>query len=545
MNVQGSGHERPQAANAAPAVAGTGVKGSYGRWRIVGLTKHWASEHTSEIFWAFVFAVLVGYALELYFEQPSPYKIYVVADPDTDSETLKTFQSEARKDHVARIGRVKIRVQLEILPDQGSQTAAQKAEELANRADTLLVIQHGRSQKVLHSVQAYFGARPQVPLITTVATDDDLLTPCLPGPGQAPAMPQRKDTSCFDGDWFNSLTQNSEPFAPLLQLSPANEVQGRSAVQFAAKWNERHFMVVLGSDPNDQSYTDDMAKAYSSAIREAHAVLAGVFRMNAPPTESDLKTWKPHLTVLYAGSVGEAQTLCSRLSALKPPEMEIALILSDSVIQSRGTDADLAAFSPMAPGGTVLPSSDPDFRSLPSGRAPAIRQGQSVLQGPAIQAAKREPLSTNHPPEASPDEGHPLPVYFTYQTDANDYNFHTNAYVDDAFSLALQLIRDLKERGGDIGLRARSLLHMENAKDARRNLLGIMRQNSNSRTWYKSASGRMPYIFDGHKQYAGIFHVWQVRPSPQPGSQMDDVDNWHPPRTVMDPRGDGSLAAKK
>jgi hypothetical protein len=314
----------------------------------------------------------------------------------------------------------------------------------------------------------------------------------------------------------------------LLQLSPTNEVQGRSAVQFAAQRGERHFLVVLGNDPNDKSYTDNMSKAYSDAIHAAQAELLGVYPMNALPSESDFERWKPELAVLYAGSVGEAQTLFSRLSAMKLPGVELTVILSDSVIQSRGTDADLAAFSPAVPGDSVSP--------LPkaAGRL-----------GPIEQAAQRERMPTEQCPRVPLVAEHGLPVNFTYQTDANDYNSHTNPYVDDGFSIALQLIHDLNDRGGDIGLRVRSRLHMENVNNARRNLLRVMRQNSNSRTWYKSASGRPPYVFEGHKQYGGIFHVWRVRPSSQPGGEMDDVDNWHPPRPVADLRGHKTLAVQK
>ena len=65
--------------------------------RILGIVKRWVSRHTGEILWAFVFAILAGYVIALYSEDPKPYKIYVVADPDTDSETLKSLPSGGSK----------------------------------------------------------------------------------------------------------------------------------------------------------------------------------------------------------------------------------------------------------------------------------------------------------------------------------------------------------------------------------------------------------------------------------------------------------------
>jgi len=513
MDVPDLEHQSHEESN---PIRNTPVRSKDWRW-LVGVLKHWASHHTAEILWAFLFAVLAGYAFALYSEEPKPYTIYVVADPDTDAETLKTFQREQQKDSVARIGGVKVQVQIELLADQESQSATKKAEELVGHADTLMVIQHGRSQKIEHSVQTYFGARPQVPLITTVATDDDLLRLCEPGTPQTPVTTEaNKREGCFDGYWFNSATRTSDPFVPLLQLSPPNEVQGRSAVQFASDRGKRRFLVVLGDDPNDQSYTDGMSRAYSAAIRGAKAELVGVRHMNALPSEADLDSWRADC-ILYAGGIGEAQTLFNRLSGMKSPGSNLIVVLSDSVIQSRGTDADLAQFTPVV---SELPG--------------ALHAAEPGI--PLVRAAKRERLPAGSESLSSLPLRHDLPVNFTYQTDAADYNSHSNPYADDALLITLQLISDLNNRGGDLALRFKSLLHVSSVTDARRNVLRIMRENASSRTWYKSASEKMPYIFEGYKQYGGMFHVWQVKQGSTPlGSEMDDVDHWHTPKTVVMP----------
>ena len=513
MSTQDSEHEQDHANNSSKAIAATFGQPRFRR--TLDLATHWAQHHAPEIFWALVFAVLAGYAFALYIEEPSPYTIYVVVDQDTDGETMQILQTAAQKADLPQIGRVKTRIQIEKLPDQDGRAAAEEARKLVSRTDTLLVIEHGRSQNVESSIRTYLGARPQVPVITTVATDDDLLRSCRRSAAETSGGSEGQDRvgSCFNGYWFNSLTKSNEEFAPLLQLSPTNEVQGRSAVQFAIQNGKRRFLIVLGSDPRDQSYTDNMTKAYSDAIHAAHAELKGVVHLSALPSESDLESWMPDC-VLYAGGIGEAQTVFRRLSAMSVPNMPLTAILSDSVIQSRGMDTDLAAFGPAVPQDEVLAS-----------------RSRRRQRGPVEAAVGRERLRPGRQKNAQ-IAALSIPVNFTYQTDAYDYNIHANPYIDDAFSVAAQLIGDLNVMKGDVWFRIKSSLHVHNVEDARRNLVEVMRQNSTSRTWYQSTSQRTPYVFDGHKPYGGMFHVWRLSPSSPSGKEMDDIDNWHPPRVA-------------
>ncbi|PYX18738.1 MAG: hypothetical protein DMG87_13670, partial [Acidobacteria bacterium] len=396
---------------------------------IAGLVRHWSSRHTGEIVWAFVFAVLAGYAFALYIEEPKPYRVYVVADPDTNWETLSNnFRSKEGNQGFANIGDVKVEVQVQMLENNDNESARKKADELAGRPDALLVIQHGRSQHVETSLSTYLRARPQVPLIATSATDDDLLKQC--------------DKSCVDEGWFDSVQQGAMPFTPVLQLSPTNEIQARSAVQFASQRSKRRFLIVPSNDPKDQIYNDNLVKAYSNAIGEAHGEVVGVRKMDALPSESDLETLKPDC-VLYAGGVGEAQTLFDHLSRLKVTGAGLMLILSDSVIESRGTDSDLNAFDSTVPGTSASPL---------------------VPHPPVVMAATRDLLVTGGA-TVTRTKKKGVRVNFTYQTDAADYNFHTSGYAEDAFSIALQLISDLNERGGDLRFRLKSFLHIHNVKD--------------------------------------------------------------------------------
>lgn len=437
------------------------------------IAKRWIAEHSREIIWAWIFAILAGYAIAVYLEEPKPYTVYVVVDKDTNQETLASMFS-GRDLKIGKFRDVPVQLQLETLSDTDKETARKKAEDLVNRSDTLLVIEHGRSQHVESALPVYLSARPQVPLITTVASDDDLLKQCT--------------DSCYDNGWFSPQRKfpplDGGLFVPLLQLSPTNHIEGRSAVQFATQYNKRRFLIVLGSDQRNQSYTDSMKKAYSDAIEEFKAEVVGIRQMDNLPTKDDLNSLKPDC-VLYAGRVGEAQTLFNRLTRIQDPNRELLMIFSDSVVESRGLDRDLAAFE-------------------------------------ADNAASKLVRAR-------------VPVLFTYQTDAADYNAHQNAYVTDAFSIATELVSDLDQRGGDFLFWAKALLHLHNAEDARRNLVRIIAQNEALRTWYQSSSGA-PFVFKGHTQYRGMFHVWRLRHgAADPGSEMDDVDNWHPPRTHESP----------
>jgi hypothetical protein len=416
---------------------------------------------------ATVLALLAAYIVAPLFEEARPYRVYVVADHDTNDDTLTKLLQRKDNEVLGTVGDVKVEVKLERLESDDNGMAEQKAQELSQRPDTLMVIQHGRSSHVEGSLPVYFGVRPQIPVITTVASDDNLLVKC--------------GAPCFNVSLVGKIS-DADPtqFVPLLQLSPTNAIEGRSAVQFATQKKKRNFLVIYGSDPKNQAYTASMVAAYSEAIAGFKAQLVGTKKMDELPTEADFNSWKPDC-ILYAGGMGEARTLFNRLSAMHLKTQDLMVIFSDSVVESRGEDINLKAFNP------------------PAGAVPT--QGKTL-----------------------PSE---LKVEFTYQTDAADYNLHMNSYAEDSFVIARQLVDDLNRQGGDLRFRVKSWFHLHNVNDARRNLVRALEQSATMRTWYAGAEGT-PYVFEGHKQYRGLFHVWQL----QPNAEMEDVDNWHPPRVV-------------
>ena len=150
--------------------------------------RHWTRHHGGEALWAAVFALAFGVPLAVYFakyfiELPA-YKIYVVAGShylnkaSSDRNTESQFKSSPELVGLNVHG---VPVQLEVveLPDDRPETAEAEAQRLAGKDDTLLVIGHLDSEPTEKSLPTYFKARPQVPFIASVQTDDNLLNKAL------------------------------------------------------------------------------------------------------------------------------------------------------------------------------------------------------------------------------------------------------------------------------------------------------------------------------------------------------------------------------
>jgi len=420
--------------------------------RSFSLIKDWTRHHKGEVFWAVIFSVIAGWLLDS--PAPRPYTIYIVADARTDQATMAVFkrlEQDFQSDALS-LGDVPVRVKIEKLDEQRSATVM--ANDLVNRPDTLMVIGHMPSALIEDSLLTYFQANPPVPLLSTTASDEDLLIKC-----------RQQRAACFQDGWF----------APLLQLSPTNKEQGRSAIRFAIQKHRRRFLIVTEKDFDNDPYTKDLVHAYNDAIEETNNQLGhngdtlgivGKYKLDHLPNKTALNRLNPDC-ILYAGELDTAHDLLNTF-----PGPEPMVILSDATLESRLSDNALGDFNP---------------------------------------------------------------VSFTYQTDASDYNNHTNVYGRDAYWIARQLIGDLNKRGGDWRYWAKAILHFHSINDARRNLVRIMEENSTSRTWYRGfpdqGDAGTTYVFSQEKRVDGMFHVWQLdKQAARPGSEMVDVDNWHPPK---------------
>jgi hypothetical protein len=287
--------------------------------------------------------------------------------------------------------------------------------------------------------------------------------------------------SCLRDGWF----------APLLQLSPTNQEQGLAAIRFAAQNHKRRFLIITEFAPEKDEYTKRLISSYEDAIQAQNSqngggngalMIVDKIKLSHLPDKAKLNKLAPDC-VLYAGELGTARGLLNLIS-----DPRIMLILSDSALETRETDSALAEFKP---------------------------------------------------------------ARFTYQTDASDYNYHTNIYGRDAYWIARQLIGDVNTRGGDWWYSIKSALHFHSVKDARRNLVRIIKENSSRRTWY---SGFPPeagggtglgatYVFSHERRVDGMFHVWQLSKNPELGGrEMEDIDNWHPPKQVEEDTHSSNLA---
>jgi len=190
---------------------------------VVRHARSWARSHGGEVFWAILFATVVGIPTALffawYFIEPPAYKIYLVAGPHYLTETTKRdFEESFELKGLAADG-VPVRLAIVELADDKADTAKSKAQDLARDPSTLLVIGHYDSEPTEASLKEYFDARPQIPFIASVQSDDNLL---------GKACPQG---SCYEG---------LRPL-PYLQLSPTNAEQAHWAIQYATEHARRHF----------------------------------------------------------------------------------------------------------------------------------------------------------------------------------------------------------------------------------------------------------------------------------------------------------------
>ena len=415
--------------------------------------RDWVTEHSSEIIYAIVFAIVFAWPAARFIDPPKhdPYIIHVVESAVTDYETKKVFEGLVRKwsTNPPMIGDAPVQLRLTTLREDTPGTAVLTAEEILRAPDTLMVIGHLPSGLTEASLPVYLGARPPVPYISTTASDDDLLAQC--------------DAKCYGND----------AFVPLIQSAPTNSDQGESAVRFAIQNGKRHFLIVTEEDPESDTYLSGMVAAYRRAVYNVYkgmgATVVGNTKIGAPPSERQIKEWNPDC-VLYAGRAGAALTLLHSLTG-----KNLLVVFSDAVIETRVSDDKLMDFT----------------------------------------AAR-----------------------FTYPADAADYNRHINVYGVDAVSIAEQIIGDLNRRGSDLRNRLKSLVHIETVLDARRNLVRVMEENSDSRTWYACETGTA-CVFDKHTRpngmyyvtrFNGMFHVWQLRGGG--GSEMSDIDGWHPPKVI-------------
>ena len=272
------------------------------------------------------------------------YKIYVVANPGADVDDLDRLLKQTAYQPLQSIGDVPVEVKSQVLNNDTTNTVQQTAGDLRDRPDTLLVIGKLTSQPTEASLPVFFGARPQIPVIVTQATDDNLLVQC-----------RSIGNKCFEG---------GDP--PLFQLSPTNTAQGKTSVLLAFQNGMRHFLFVADSSPANKSYVGNVLDGYEDAIKSLsseHVSQIGSYQVDSfNPSDHKLDQYD---CVLYAGGLEGAITLLSRYKKHYP-----MIILSDSVL-----DGGIASLSrlPIDQGSPIyfvstIPAADYNSRTNPFDR---------------------------------------------------------------------------------------------------------------------------------------------------------------------------------
>jgi cellulose biosynthesis protein BcsQ len=270
------------------------------------------SQAKSKYKWRYVlgilaFFVLVGVGGAAWIGgKPNSYKIYVIANPGADLDDLDRLLKQTALQPFQPIGNVPVEVKSKVLSNDAMGTVQQTASELTNKPDTLLVIDKLTSQPSESFLPIFFGARPQVPVIVTQATDDNLLVQC--------------------GAMGNKCFEEGEP--PLLQLSPTNTAQGKTSVLMAFQNGMHSFVIVADNDPANKSYVENVIDGYQEAIKSLssqHVSQAGPYSVNSfDPNATNIE---PYDCLLYAGGLEGAISLLSKYRAHYP-----MIILSDSVL---------------------------------------------------------------------------------------------------------------------------------------------------------------------------------------------------------------------
>jgi hypothetical protein len=303
------------------------VRLTFARWRA------WARGHGGELLWALIFAVVVGVPAAIYsawyFIELPPYKIYLVAGSHYLTEKTKHDFGGAYELKDLSVDDVPVQLVIVELADDKPETAKSKAQDLANDASTLLVIGHFDSEPTEASLKQYFTARPQIPFIASVQTDDDLLSKACP------------QGSCYEGTW---------PL-PYIQLSPTNAEQAHWAIQYAAENGRRHF-VIVESDASNTSYSKSLAEDYKDAITKLADALPDVTKHFLPMNGLTNESLEEEIAtddidcLLYAGGFDDAPSLVKRVWEIQGERPESdrkgpgrpntpMVILDDSVVENR------------------------------------------------------------------------------------------------------------------------------------------------------------------------------------------------------------------
>ena len=240
---------------------------------------------------------------------PGKYVIYLVGNEANagTKQLFNTIESDSQPNQLRIDGR---EIEVHDFDDQGDVARTVGiAKSVSTMPDTLMVVGHVASQSTTNALPIYMRAEPQIPLIATRETDSDLfrlIPDCL------------KDQS----------------YCPLLPMSPNNEDQAGTALDFTMGENKsRNFLIVKEHSWN-ADYTDGLATAFGKEITKSGGAIVAELEVDtlaSMDTPCDIISKHSTDAILFIGQSSTALNFVKAVTTHKPgPVKNPLILLSDS-----------------------------------------------------------------------------------------------------------------------------------------------------------------------------------------------------------------------
>jgi ABC-type branched-subunit amino acid transport system substrate-binding protein len=387
----------------------------------VHLLKYWV---IFPLFAALIAALVIGRVTN-WLLGPKSYKVYVVGSLDDEATKQIWERFSEQKSRLTSFGGIKVDV--ESVDDLGDPLNARRISvDLAERNDTLMIVGHHFSTQTKEALPAYLQqAQPPIPIILTTETNPNLLPP--------------------------KITKGT--YYPVFRLSPTDEKQAESAVQFAISQGATAFWVV--EDISNPVYSSFLARKFIDQAQEkSKRVLLWSTNLNIPSVDA-IRALKIDW-VFYAGDWPNALILIRQLKAMSSNNRMPGIVLSDGSMDRR-----------------------------------LINQGGDDVEG----------VFLTHPMTA---KAYADVQYGIYGKDAF-------RLVESLLEEGDKRFGQLARKEGGTWYLAESILGIHRVVDARNVLFALMEEAVRTRHTFDLSDGtRCTFEDDGTRRDA-IFHVWKVQ----------------------------------
>jgi branched-chain amino acid transport system substrate-binding protein len=238
---------------------------------------------------------------------PTSYRVYVVGNFQAANLPTRILSGLQKSGSLGEINGVEIKLERQIAFGDPA-AAEQRAEDIASRPDTLMVVGHFSSTATKAALPAYLrAARPKIPVIMTTETNPNLMPPKAFGDG----------------------------YDPVFRLSPTDDKQSNRAADFAMEKGARAFLVV--EDQTNPVYSQFLSRTFCERILEKSReqqtpVILRTSDVSTLPTDA-MRTigvdW-----VFFTGGWQNAILLARQLKAVQG-NRPIQLLLTDASVDPK------------------------------------------------------------------------------------------------------------------------------------------------------------------------------------------------------------------